>query len=360
MLTAKKHWVMTSLRAARMLSGHRSLSKSLQECYSLLNIQENCNHDEVKEAYVKLAKLYHPDSGSDGADPLKFMQVEEAYKAVVKHLAERRKAESDQKLDEEEQSKYLAPQHRQYLNFEGIGIGTPSQREKQYRKFRVNRATDQVLDYRKQKLQAQDLENTMMVKDVQQSKKTKITQAVERLVEDLIQESMAKGDFDNLSGKGKPLQKFSQYPYIDPMTHNLNRILIENGYQPEWIVRQKEIKQTMEKLRNDMMSYRKKLGEPLTVYTQKHWDLNCEQFRNDIKQLNKTVDRFNLIVPLLNRQMLHFDPDKELAVILKNYDALMEANKTTSEIIGKSTEESSTKNNLFNWIKLFLKYSQRK
>ncbi|XP_069748448.1 dnaJ homolog subfamily C member 28 [Narcine bancroftii] len=361
MLTATKSWVLAWHRGFRMLSGHRAMSKGLQACYRLLDVQENCNHDELKEAYVKLAKLYHPDSGSDGADPLKFMQVEEAYRAVSKHLAEKGKAEPDQGLDhEEEQSKYLAPQHRQYLSFEGIGSGTPRQREKQYRKFRVNRATDQVLDYRKQKLQAQGQENTMMLKDVQQSRKTKLTQAVERLVEDLIQESMARGDFDHLSGKGKPLEKFSQYPYLDPMTHNLNRILIENGYQPEWIVRQKEIKQTIEKLRNDMMSYRKKLGGPLTLNTQKQWNLNREQFRNDIKQLNRTVDTFNLIVPLLNRQMLHFDADKELAALLKKYDALMDANKGTIKITGKSNEKSNTKNSLFNWIIVFLKYHQRK
>lgn len=361
MLAAKKTWVMTCLRGAWMFSGHGPRSKSIQDCYNLLNVQENCNHNEVKEAYVKLVKLYHPDSGSDGGDPLKFMQVEEAYKAVVKHLAEKGKTESDQGLndEEEEESKYLALQHRQYLSFEGVGIGTPSQREKQYRTFRVNRATDQVLDYRKQKLEAQDQQNTMMAMDIQQSKKIKITQAVERLVEDLIQESMARGDFDNLSGKGKPLQKFLQYPYIDPMTHNLNRILIDNGYQPEWIVRQKEINETIEKLRNDILGYRKKLGQPLTYYTLKHWNLNCEQFRNDIKELNKTVEKFNLIVPLLNRQMLHFDQDKELAVILKKYDVLMEANKANSDIIGQPTKESSTQNSLFNWIKHFLKYNQR-
>ncbi|XP_078416333.1 dnaJ homolog subfamily C member 28 [Cetorhinus maximus] len=357
MLTAKRSYVVTCTRSARMFSGYKAMSKSLRDCYRLLNVQESCNPEKVKEAYLKLVKLHHPDSGS-GADPGKFMQVKEAYKAVVKHLAEK-KAESEREDDEEEQFKHIAPQHRQYLSFEGIGAGTPSQREKQYRKFRMNRATDQVLDYRKQKLQHQELENTMMVKDVQQSKKIKITQAVERLVEDLIQESMAKGEFDNLSGKGKPLQKFSQYPYIDPMTHNLNRILIENGYQPEWIVQQKEIKQTIEKLRNDMVAYRRKLGESLTLHNQKQWNLKCEQFRHDIKQLNKMVDRFNLVVPLLNRQMLHFNPDKELAIILKKYDVFLEASKATSEVMEKSAEGDGTsvhaKNSLFAWIKFFLK-----
>ncbi|XP_078088151.1 dnaJ homolog subfamily C member 28 [Mustelus asterias] len=358
MLIAKRSCADTCSRSARMFLGYRAMSRSLRDCYRLLNVQEGCNAEEVKEAYLKLVKLHHPDTGS-GADPVKFMQVKEAYKAVVKHLAEKRAADSETEDDEEDQLKHMAPQHRQYLSFEGIGIGTPSQREKQYRKFRMNRATEQVLDYRKQKLQHEELENTMMVKDVQQSKKIKITQAVERLVEDLIQESMAKGEFDNLSGKGKPLQKFSQYPYIDPMTHNLNRILIENGYQPQWIVQQKEIKQTKEKLQNDMVAYRKKLGESLTLHSQKQWNLKCEQFRDEIKQLNKTVDHFNLIVPLLNRQMLHYNPDKELAIVLKKYEVCLEASKATSEVVVKSAEGSDTsihaKNSLFSWLKLFLK-----
>lgn len=128
-------------------------------------------------------------------------------------------------------------------------MGTPSQREKQYRQFRADRATEQVMEYRKQKLQSQYFTDSVTVKDVRHSKERKITQAIERLVEDLIQESMAKGDFDNLSGKGKPLKKFSGCSYIDPMTHNLNRILIDNGYQPEWILMQKEIKDTTDQLR---------------------------------------------------------------------------------------------------------------
>lgn len=78
----------------------------------------------------------------------------------------------------------------------------------------------------------------------QRSRQIKITQAVERLVEDLIQESMARGDFRKLSGAGKPLNKFEHNPYADPMTHNLNRILIDNGYQPPWVVTQRDIRET--------------------------------------------------------------------------------------------------------------------
>lgn len=49
---------------------------------------------------------------------------------------------------------------------------------------------------------------------------------MDRLVEDLIQESMAKGDFDNLSGKGKPLTTKQDHhnPYVDLVTHKLNQV----------------------------------------------------------------------------------------------------------------------------------------
>ena len=67
--------------------------------------------------------------------------------------------------------------------------------------------------------------------------------AIDRLVEDLIQESMAKGEFNNLKGMGKPLKTSSDYnPMIDSTTHNLNKIMIEQGYAPEWVMLDREIK----------------------------------------------------------------------------------------------------------------------
>lgn len=48
----------------------------------------------------------------------------------------------------------------------------------------------------------------------------------DRLVEDLIQESMSKGEFENLSGKGKPLQDQNRNPYVDFTTHKLNEVRI--------------------------------------------------------------------------------------------------------------------------------------
>ncbi|NXI35351.1 DJC28 protein, partial [Galbula dea] len=339
----------------RMLSGYKT-KRSIKDSYKILELEEGCSLDDVRNSYRNLAKKYHPDSGSATADSEAFVKVEEAYRVVLSDVATKKKS-SENNEEEEDPFKPKAPQHRHYLSFEGVGIGTPSQREKQYMQFRVDRATEQVLEYRKQRLESQYAGMDLMkAKDVRESKKVKITQAVERLVEDLIQESMAKGDFDNLSGKGKPLQKFSDCPHIDPMTHNLNRILIDNGYQPEWILMQKEIRETIEQLRKSIVASRSKLGGPMTPYRQKQWDRICEQFIEDIRKLNKRVDNFNLVVPILSRQMVHFSADKEIVRAQKTYEALME-NEESSNSDRKESEEESVKkfgwkSSLFKWLNL--------
>ncbi|XP_062983647.1 dnaJ homolog subfamily C member 28 [Elgaria multicarinata webbii] len=302
----------------RFIYGCRLLSdckcKNIKDSYRLLQLQKGCSLDDVRNSYRDLAKKYHPDSGSPKADSATFVQIEEAYRVVLNDVAKNIKLREKEDNDEEDKFKSKTPQHRQYLSFEGMGYGTPSQRERQYMQFRVDRASEQVMEYRKQKMERQlAMSDAMLVKDVRQSKKAKITQAIERLVEDLIQESMAKGDFDNLGGKGKPLQKFSDCPHVDPMTHNLNRILIDNGYQPEWILMQKEIRETIEKLRKDMVASRNKLGDPMTPQKEKQWEEVCEQFIENIKALNKRINDFNLVVPILSRQMVHFNAGKEIA-----------------------------------------------
>ncbi|NWW82098.1 DJC28 protein, partial [Climacteris rufus] len=337
----------------RMLSDYKP-KNDVKDSYKILELEEGCSPDEVRNSYRNLAKKYHPDSSSGMADSKAFIRVEEAYRVVLSDLAGKQKPEDEE--EEEEQFKLKSLQHRHYLSFEGVGIGPPSQREKQYMQFRVDRATEQVLQYRQQRLESRYAGSDLSrAKDVRQSKKVKITQAVERLVEDLIQESMAKGDFDNLSGKGKPLRKFSDSPHIDPMTHNLNRILIDNGYQPEWILLQKEIRETIERLRNGIVASRRKLGQPMTPSEQKQWGGVCEQFAEDIRKLNKRVDNFNLVVPILSRQMVHFSADKEMLRARKTYEAVMEkaSGAATKENQGEEGKRGlGWKSSLLKWLKL--------
>ncbi|XP_069492378.1 dnaJ homolog subfamily C member 28 [Ambystoma mexicanum] len=345
------------ISAQRMLSGYAS-KKSMKDYYSLLDVEEGCSLDDVRNSYCILAKKYHPDSGSTTADATMFMRVDEAYRAVLTEMAKGMKPVLEPEEEEDDKSKYKALQHRQFLSYEGVGFGTPSQREKQYTQFRVDRASDLVMDFKKQKLESQYSENTMIAKDIKTSKKVKITQAIERLVEDLIQESMARGDFDNLSGKGKPLDKFSYCPHIDPMTHNLNRILMDNGYQPEWIMKQKEIRETIEKLRHEILLSRKKCSDLKTSHQLKLWNQSCKEFSEDIKNLNKLINDFNLIVPLLNWQMVHFNSHKEIARAERAYETLLEEKLKEDEAQNEHEAETlkvSSRAPFLAWINLLFK-----
>lgn len=350
----------------RMLCSGTRLSRSLRESYRLLQLPDDgdSSHSDVKEAYMRMAKLYHPDSGAPTADATLFCHIEEAYRAVLAHLARRRSASlsAQTEEDEEDKTKGHAPQHRHYLSFEGVGSGTPSQRERQYRQFRMDRASDQVLEYRRKQMeQAAAEEGAMVNRDARlRSKQIKITQAVERLVEDLIQESMARGDFRNLSGAGKPLSKFDHNPYTDPMTHNLNRILIDNGYQPEWVVAQKEIRDTIKKMRDRLQEARSRLGSPMRHAEQLRWKEHCSDFADQLKELNKKVDTFNLIVPLMNLQVVHFSFTKEVEKVLKADEEYREEkekeNKRRMEERGnKDISKQNTKQGLIMWMQSLLK-----
>lgn len=303
----------------RAFSSAPQISRSLQESYRLLQLLDrgDSSSAQVKEAYLRLAKLYHPDSGSPTADAGLFARVEEAYRAVLAHQSKSREPEA--KAPEDEEARGTALAHRHYLSYEGVGSGTPFQRERQYRQIRVDRATDKVLDYRQREHErAAAGEGALVERDMRQrSRKIKITQAVERLVEDLIQESMARGDFRNLSGAGKPLNKFEYNPYADPMTHNLNRILIDNGYQPPWVVTQRDIRDAVSHIRGKLVEGRAQLGEPMTLKEQSQWEELCASVQEELAKLNKLVDNYNLIVPMLKMQMVHFSMSREVERAVK-------------------------------------------
>lgn len=62
------------------------LRSNIRDCYSLFNLTQDCTEEELREAYLHLAKQYHPDSGTSTACPRKFSQIQEAYIAIKASL----------------------------------------------------------------------------------------------------------------------------------------------------------------------------------------------------------------------------------------------------------------------------------
>ncbi|KAM3962681.1 LOW QUALITY PROTEIN: dnaJ homolog subfamily C member 28 [Aphomia sociella] len=283
------------------------------ECYKILDIPVYSKQDVVRKAFLELAKKYHPDSGSPEANMDKFVSIENAFRMLTKHntgnMEEAEKIVCD--------IKHTAPQHRQYLSFEGIGYGTPFQRQKQWSQAKALRAATNVMEHRVSKAIAS--ENTLMKKG-QHGKKhdIKTKYGFDRLVEDLIQESISKGEFENLSGKGKPLKDQNRNPYVDFTTHKLNEVLINNGFTPEWITMAKEIDQDIEE-QKEVQRDRTTLGPyPLSSTEEEKWKQLCDTNRDLAKSINNKINTYNLIVPLINKQKFHVEIESIFEDVLKN------------------------------------------
>lgn len=274
--------------------------------YETLGVTENCEDETLRLAFVYLAKRFHPDSGTSEASSVRFSEIESAYREIKK-IRNKEKEQNERSPEVEEfDIKHTAPQHRHYLTYD-VGIGTPSKRQRLYTIERAQKAVDNVLEHRLKKLQAEE-RNTLIGKDKQRARDIKTRYGMDRLVEDLIQEAMNKGEFSQLSGMGKPLKNIEsgRNPYVDFVTHKLNQVLIENGFTPEWIQLSKEIREETQDLRDRLAVARNKIGSiPLTPKDALSWKNTVDGFSTLLKQINNKIDKYNLLVPILQKQMLH-------------------------------------------------------
>lgn len=134
---------------------------------------------------------------------------------------------------------------------------------------------------------------------------------------------MAKGEFTNLKGTGKPLANHNHNPYIDIVTHKINQVLIENGFSPQWVMLEKDIRSEITNLKLRLEEERRKLGKiPLKESEKFVWNKLLDALSDDVKQINKKINDYNLIVPLLSKQMVHMNLEKLSEKFLKDYPSL--------------------------------------
>lgn len=131
------------------------VSRKLADCYTLLGIADSkCDRQQLKSRYVELAKRFHPDTGENGGDSAKFQRVRDAYRYIVEQ--DFSQADREDLLESPQvrqfDIRHKAPQHRQYLEYGGVGSGTPSERLRQYQQHRVREASDTVGEHMTMKI----------------------------------------------------------------------------------------------------------------------------------------------------------------------------------------------------------------
>ncbi len=89
----------------------------------------------------------------------------------------------------------------------------------------------------------------------------------------------------------------------------------------------KEISEELATIRNELRAARQKLGPPPLGDRQlDSWHSTLLQLKEDrVVKVNKRIDKFNLIVPLLNSQMFRFNLDREAEKVLESgYQPLLQ------------------------------------
>lgn len=138
------------------------------------------------------------------------------------------------------------------------------------------------------------------------------------LIEDMIQEGQDKGVFENLKGKGKPLN-LSKNPY-GAESELAHRLLKDNNLTPAWIMNRNVIMQAVQVLRQEIDKvWTRHEREFRVIADQTHrdaltlsWDDACLRWQKQIAELNQQIADYNLKRPIANLEILQLDLLREL------------------------------------------------
>lgn len=211
--------------------------------------------------------------------------------------------------------------HRQYLSFD-VGTGTVSERQKAHSQQRVSQAMDNVFDKQFEKaLENPDAKNVAPYTGLPKSQIPggKSTKTLQRIANELIYESMRRGEFDNLKGLGKPLECEAVNPVLDTVEQKINNMLKNSGFTPDWVSLDKDIRAATSRLREDMALAWAVCGPyPMKQEQTALWKKHLQQFHTTTDSINKMIFNLNLIVPSLTIQRSNLRLDKLLIKVTEN------------------------------------------
>ncbi len=134
--------------------------------------------------------------------------------------------------------------------------------------------------------------------------------------EEQIRRAIEDGQFDNLPGKGKPLN-LDENPLEDPEWRLANKVLQDGGFTLPWIEDRKEIEARLAaavaalskawlRRRSDLDAGR----TPSLVGAE--WKRAEETFRSECTEINKQIFTYNLKVPTQQVQRLLINAEREI------------------------------------------------
>jgi DnaJ family protein C protein 28 len=126
---------------------------------------------------------------------------------------------------------------------------------------------------------------------------------------------MERGEFDNLTGKGEPID-LSENPYEDPDWRTAHRMLRNAGFAPSWIEERKDIDAELAIARGNLARVwgirQNALNTEHESSAAGRWQNALETFRGKVDELNRRINAWNLKAAGVAFQRKRIDVEAEI------------------------------------------------
>jgi len=137
----------------------------------------------------------------------------------------------------------------------------------------------------------------------------------ESLIDKKIREATEQGEFENLPGKGEPID-LSENPFEDPEWRMAHRMLRNAGFAPAWIEERKDIDAELAAARIALARALLVLSEARNTENEEgarvRWKQKRDSFREQVEDLNRRINAWNLKAPAVAFQRKLIDAEREI------------------------------------------------
>ena len=139
---------------------------------------------------------------------------------------------------------------------------------------------------------------------------------LESLTEKKLREAIENGEFDNLPGKGEPVD-LRENPFEDPDLRVVHRLLRNAGFAPAWIEERKDIDLELETALAKLTRGWELFGSGGQTPASAEWERCLRDFREKVVEINERIKLYNLKAPAAAFHRNHVDPDRIIQQICK-------------------------------------------
>ena len=146
------------------------------------------------------------------------------------------------------------------------------------------------------------LEEEIKIKAGQARSTAKYMASLEDLVEEKIRRAIESGSFDNLEGKGKPLN-LQENPFEPPDMRMANKILKDAGFSPYWMELGKDVDAAIEDFWRGVdkfITVQRIKGDDKKKQqlAKKRMEIFLKESEGRLKDINRMIDNFNCHCPM--------------------------------------------------------------